>query len=96
MTGVNQRRVWEGNDHGAREHVMIENRHQPTTIHIKTYVDERYKLTVYYNRDYGELFDLQEDPHEVNNLWGQNENLARRIDGKAAAGRNAERRTPDR
>jgi len=30
---------------------------------------DRYKLTVYYNRDYGELFDLQEDPAEVNNLW---------------------------
>jgi len=32
-------------------------------------VNERYKITVYYNRDYGELFDLQEDPHEINNLW---------------------------
>ena len=37
--------------------------------HVKTYVNERYKITVYYNRDYGELFDLQEDPQEVNNLW---------------------------
>ena len=36
---------------------------------IKTYIDERYKLTVYYERDYGELFDLQEDPGEVRNLW---------------------------
>ena len=75
MTGVNQRPVWEGTQHAAREHVMIENRHQPTTIHVKTYIDTRYKLTVYYNRDYGELFDLQIDPHEVNNLWDQDERL---------------------
>jgi uncharacterized sulfatase len=49
--------------------VLVENRHQPTTIHVKTMVDERFKLTVYYNRDYGELFDLYEDPDELNNLW---------------------------
>jgi uncharacterized sulfatase len=24
---------------------------------------------VYYNRPYGEIFDLQEDPGEVRNLW---------------------------
>ena len=47
----------------------MENRHEPTTVHLKTYIDERYKLTVYYERDYGELFDLQEDPGEVRNLW---------------------------
>ena len=47
----------------------MENRHEPTTIHLKTYVDQRYKLTVYANREYGELFDLQEDPKELSNLW---------------------------
>ena len=36
---------------------------------LRTFIDERYKLTVYYDRDYGELFDLAEDPHEVRNLW---------------------------
>ena len=33
------------------------------------WIEDRYKLTVYYQRDYGELFDLKEDPKEVNNLW---------------------------
>jgi arylsulfatase A-like enzyme len=69
MTGVDQRGVWEGRQEAARDHVVVENRHEPTTIHVKTYVDERYKLTVYYRRDYGELFDLQKDPDEANNLW---------------------------
>ncbi len=32
-------------------------------------VNQRYKLTVYYGQTYGELYDLQEDPGEQNNLW---------------------------
>jgi uncharacterized sulfatase len=69
MTGVDQSGVWFGVRAGARDHILVENRHEPTTIHVKTYVNARYKITVYYNRDYGELFDLQEDPAEVHNLW---------------------------
>jgi uncharacterized sulfatase len=69
MAGYNQAAVWRGDITQGREHVIVENRHQPTTIHIKTYVDERFKLTVYYNREYGELFDLESDPNEHNNLW---------------------------
>jgi len=53
--------------------VIVENHHQPTTVHLKTYVGERYKITVYYNRDYGELFDLRDDPGEIRNLWNSPE-----------------------
>jgi len=73
MTGVDQKDVWYGRQPAARDHVIVENRHQPTTIHHKTYVNDRYKITVYYNRDYGELFDLEADPGEINNLWGKRE-----------------------
>jgi uncharacterized sulfatase len=69
MTGLDQSGVWLGREHAVRDWALVENRHQPTTIHLKTYVDRRYKLTVYYNRPYGELFDLQRDPGEVRNLW---------------------------
>jgi arylsulfatase A-like enzyme len=69
MTGVDQSAVWAGESDSARDHVIVENRHEPTTIHVKTYIDERYKLTVYYGREYGELFDLRDDPGEVDNLW---------------------------
>lgn len=69
MTGVNQREVWLGQADSVRDHAICEFRHEATTIHQKTYVNVRYKITVYYQQNYGELFDLQEDPHELHNLW---------------------------
>jgi uncharacterized sulfatase len=66
---VDQSDVWRGDVHSRRDHVIVENHHQPTTVHAKTYVGERYKITVYYNRDYGELFDLETDPGELHNRW---------------------------
>lgn len=69
MTGVDQSAVWQRPEQSARDHIICEFRHEPTTIHQKTYVNDRYKLTVYFNQTYGELFDLQEDPNELRNLW---------------------------
>ncbi|MFC1479238.1 sulfatase [Planctomycetota bacterium] len=69
MTGIDQKEVWCGNRGEARDYVIVENRHQPTTLNLKTYVDKRYKITVYYNQAYGELFDLEQDPEEIHNLW---------------------------
>lgn len=71
MTGVDQRQVWLGRQNQARDHAICEFRHEPTTIHQKTYIDARYKITVYYNQPYGELFDLTQDPHELHNLWDE-------------------------
>ena len=77
MTGLSQRRVWNGDESESREHVIIENRHQPTTLHLKTYVNERYKITLYFNRDYGEIYDLRDDRGEIRNLWPDAELRAR-------------------
>ncbi|MUG66372.1 MULTISPECIES: sulfatase [Paenibacillus] len=71
MSGVDQKKVWLGVKERARDHAICEFRHEPTTIHQKTYVDARYKITVYYNQTYGEIFDLQEDPGELHNLWDE-------------------------
>lgn len=76
MTGVDQSGVWAGTKSAARDHAICEFRHEPTTIHQKTYVDRRYKLTVYYNQTYGELFDLERDPGEIRNLWDDPDSAA--------------------
>jgi uncharacterized sulfatase len=75
MTGKSQRAVLDGSAAEVRDHVIVENHHQPTTLHLKTYVDARYKLTVYYKQAYGELFDLERDPGETNNLWDDPESV---------------------
>ena len=69
MAGIDQTSVWTGKKETIRDHVIIENQHQPTTMNLRTFVENRYKLTVHYNRDYGELYDLKEDPREMINLW---------------------------
>jgi arylsulfatase A-like enzyme len=71
MQGVDQHAAWEGAAEGTkvRSWTIVENRHQPTRLHLRTYVDQRYKITVYRNAEYGELFDLQDDPGEVRNRW---------------------------
>ena len=33
------------------------------------YRDRRYKQVVYHGHGLGELYDLDEDPHEFDNLW---------------------------
>lgn len=69
MAGVDQSRVWYGEIDRVRKHAIIENHFQPTKFYGKTYVDERYKITIYMNQLYGELFDLEKDPKELINLW---------------------------
>lgn len=71
MQGLSQLPVWGGDEGGARDHVIVENRHQPTKVHLRTFVDQRHKLTIYRDRPYGEFFDLEADPQEINNLWDE-------------------------
>ncbi len=68
MTGVDQTGTWSGGE-AARTWSLTENRHTLTNIHLRTYVNERYKLTVWRKGEDGELFDLEADPGEVDNLW---------------------------
>lgn len=68
-TGLDQMEVLKGEKRSVRDHIIVENHHNPTKVHAKTYVDSRYKITVYQQGAEGEIFDLEEDAGEVNNLW---------------------------
>ena len=49
--------------------VIIENDEDYLGLRIRTFVGERYKMTVYAGKSYGELYDLETDPDELFNLW---------------------------
>ena len=38
---------------------------------VRTLVTRRWRLTLYANATWGELYDLQSDPDECRNLWHQ-------------------------
>jgi len=68
MTGMNVLPGWCGGE-AVRKWSITENRHTFKNVHLRTYVNDRYKITVYRQGEDGELFDLQEDPGEIRNLW---------------------------
>jgi arylsulfatase A-like enzyme len=56
---------------GPRPYVLTENDHQAGfKLSLRTLTTKRHKITRYVGReDLGELYDLQEDPYELVNLW---------------------------
>jgi arylsulfatase A-like enzyme len=48
---------------------VIETDEDYLGIWPRSLVTDRYKFTVYPDQEYGELFDLHEDPGELHNRW---------------------------
>ena len=42
-------------------------------VRLNTLVDDRYRMTVWEDRTWGELYDLEGDPDELDNLWHQDD-----------------------
>src|SRR5699024_2336883 len=59
MTGVDQLDVWSHSKARERDTGIRVNANAPEPLNLRTYVGERYKITVYYNQTHGELFDLE-------------------------------------
>lgn len=68
----------------GRQAVLIEEEGQriylsfDRRVRVRTVVTERYRLSVYDGADWGELYDLAADPHELNNLWSDSASLVTR------------------
>ena len=69
MQGVSQLAHWQGKALPPRDHALCENRHNPLAPHVTSYIGKRFKISVYRTEAHGEIFDLESDPGEVNNLW---------------------------
>jgi arylsulfatase len=53
---------------------------EPDGTFATMYRDRRYKLVVYHGHGLGELYDMQEDPGEFNNLWDSPSHQALKLD----------------
>ena len=53
----------------VRVDTVIEERPFDTDFSERILITDTHKLAFFANRDYGELYDVVEDPHHLTNLW---------------------------
>ncbi len=66
-----------------RDHVRCEYYDaldEPDNSFATMFRNERYKIVVYHGHDLGELYDLQEDPEEFENMWSEPEAQPLKLD----------------
>ncbi|HUS80962.1 MAG TPA: sulfatase-like hydrolase/transferase [Armatimonadota bacterium] len=69
LPGISFAPQLRGEAGSPQDSVIVENDEDYLKLRLRTIVTDRYKLTVYPGQEYGELFDLQQDPGELRNLW---------------------------
>ena len=67
--GVTQIPAWTNASKSVRDHCRVEFRPAQGPFKQETFIEDRYKLVHYDTRDYGELYDLVEDPRQTRNLF---------------------------
>jgi arylsulfatase len=67
--GPSLRPILEGSEEPVRDSALLDQDDDHLGIRLRTLVTERYRLSWYAGQPFGELFDLQEDPSELHNLW---------------------------
>ena len=58
-----------GQDTASDTSALVEMDEDYLGFKMRTLVTKRYRITIYSGHEYGELFDLREDPREEHNLW---------------------------
>ena len=65
--------VLRGDDTNTDTVTVVEMDEDYLGFKMRTLVTRRYRLTCYSGQPHGELFDLEEDPDELHNLWNDRE-----------------------
>lgn len=71
MQGTSQLSNWANPQAAGQKAVFVENHHNGAAVHLRTMVTKRYKITLWRDRgqDWGELYDLKDDPNELKNRY---------------------------
>jgi len=75
LPGISLVPLLKGEQGEKREWVLVENDDDIRGLFVRTFVTEKYKLTLYAGKEYGDLFDLEKDPFERENHWDDPEYL---------------------
>ncbi|MFW5846177.1 MAG: sulfatase, partial [Planctomycetota bacterium] len=70
MQGCDLSRFWRGEEDRTQPATVIENRATRASVYQTTLVTDRHKLVMYRDQDDWECYDLQADPDQHRNLWG--------------------------
>ncbi|MEO7938745.1 MAG: sulfatase-like hydrolase/transferase [Burkholderiaceae bacterium] len=77
MQGLDLNPLLQGQQQTTRDALLIEDEDHRTPgwlgvrSRTRTLITERHRLTVYRATDWGELYDLADDPLELRNLWNE-------------------------
>lgn len=76
--------VLRGSASDVQDSVLVENDEDYLGLRLRTLITPRHKLTTYTGHrgpePYGELFDLEQDPGELHNLWARPEHRPLRLE----------------
>jgi len=75
MQGYDMTPVLENPEENIRDSCFIEHDDEvgPIQARVRHLVTEDYKLTLYEGlTDFGDIYDRKNDPHELHNLWYEN------------------------
>jgi uncharacterized sulfatase len=73
MEGLDQSEAWRGRAKAVRDCLIIENRPIPKGFYQQMLVTRQHKLVAYMDMVQGELYDVQNDPDQYENLWNRPE-----------------------
>ena len=76
--GLSLRPALNDGQAAVRDALVCENDEDYLGLRLRTLATDRHQLTVYSGQDYGELFDLQDDPGQLHNLWASPDHRALR------------------
>lgn len=71
LQGKSEKQSWEDCETPVRKDAIVEFRPSESEFMQVTYITQKYKLIMYHDGKYNELYDIEKDPQQLCNLWNK-------------------------